>query len=238
MSGCPVEHARAATVELPRNMRALPVDERGYVIPWFVKYIGGKPDFRIADNTKWDKAVANKLCWICGNPFTSRRYAFVIGPMCVVNRVSSEPPSHEDCAIYACKVCPFLANANRERREDDTTAGCVSSGEMIKRNPGAIAVYVTREYKLFKAKVTDTTPLFEVGAPLVVSWWANAKAATVNEVLRSMATGYPLLREMADSEDEKFIKYAPFDREHHGAAVRNLNDGYRKAVAIAASPPF
>jgi hypothetical protein len=231
MSGCPVNHARAA-VEVPRNMRGLPVDERGYVIPWFVKYVGGKPDFRIADTGKWEKAVQFKLCWVCGNPFTNRRYAFAIGPMCTVNKVSSEPPSHEECAIYAAKVCPFLANANRERREDELTDGCVASGEMIKRNPGVTAIYITRDYKTFKAKHTDNTPLFELGAPLAVHWYRNAEIAANVDILRSMATGYPLLRSMADNDDAKFIKYAPFDKENHGNAVRALNKGYREAVAI------
>jgi hypothetical protein len=37
---------RPELTELPLRMRGLPLDERGYPVPWFVAWIDGKPEFR------------------------------------------------------------------------------------------------------------------------------------------------------------------------------------------------
>src|SRR5215831_18617572 len=100
---------------LPRRMKALPVD-RGYPVPWFVEWIDGVPDFRIMDGRKLVRAVRERLCWVCGQPLGSF-LAFTVGPMCAVNRISSEPPSHRDCAVFSAKACPFLTRPTMRRRE-------------------------------------------------------------------------------------------------------------------------
>src|SRR5437764_29347 len=92
---------------LPSRLKLLPVDERGFPVPWFVAWIDGKPDFRVVDQRKMAIAVSEKRCWVCGD-FLGRYMAFVIGPMCAVNRVSSEPPSHRECAEFSVRACPFL----------------------------------------------------------------------------------------------------------------------------------
>ena len=38
---------------MPSRIAALPVDERGYPVPWFVAWIDGKPEFRCADPAKF-----------------------------------------------------------------------------------------------------------------------------------------------------------------------------------------
>ena len=41
--------------------------------------------------------------------------AFVIGPMCAVNRViAPEPPSHRDCGTFSARVLPVPVAAARE----------------------------------------------------------------------------------------------------------------------------
>ena len=32
---------------LPRRFLGLPIDDRGYPVPWFVHWVDGKPDFRL-----------------------------------------------------------------------------------------------------------------------------------------------------------------------------------------------
>src|SRR5262245_60746512 len=105
---------------LPDRMRSLPIDERGYPVPWFVAYVDGKPEFRAMDRDKWREAVRMHLCWVCGQKLGSY-VVFVLGPMCGITRTTSEPPCHIDCARWSAKNCPFLARPKMVRREDAFT---------------------------------------------------------------------------------------------------------------------
>src|SRR5258706_13105104 len=81
-------------VIMPERIKNLPHDpERGYPIPFFVAYVNGKPDFRIADDEKRVRSVKERLCWICGEKL-GRYLAFTIVPMCAITRPSAEPPMH------------------------------------------------------------------------------------------------------------------------------------------------
>jgi len=86
--------------EIPPRMRLLPIESRGYPVPWFVEWVDGKPDFRVMDRRKWGLAVRFGNCWLCGDPVGVRR-TFVIGPMCGITRTTSEPANHHECASFA-----------------------------------------------------------------------------------------------------------------------------------------
>ncbi len=77
---------------LPRQIRKLPKDARGYPVPWFVAWFDGKPDFRVVARGKIDTAHLERRCWTCGEPL-QKDMTFVIGPMCSINRVSTGPPA-------------------------------------------------------------------------------------------------------------------------------------------------
>src|SRR5438128_452198 len=94
-------------IEMPIRMRSLP-RWQSRPVPWFVAWFEGVPDFRIIQSGRIAQAVREKLCWVCGEPLGKYK-TFVIGPMCAVNRVVSEPPSHHDRAAYSASMCPFLA---------------------------------------------------------------------------------------------------------------------------------
>lgn len=66
---------------LPDRIKALPIDARGYPIPWFVASVDGK---------------------------LGRHLSFVIGPMSAINRNTSEPGCHRDCAQFAVRACPLF----------------------------------------------------------------------------------------------------------------------------------
>jgi hypothetical protein len=89
---------------LPSGVARLP-RRRGYPVPWFVGWIGGEPEFRMADSEKLALAVRRSLCWVCGDPIVGLR-AYLVGPMCAVNRTSAEPPSHVRCADWSARACP------------------------------------------------------------------------------------------------------------------------------------
>lgn len=183
---------------IPARLNRLPRTPAGLPIPWFVAWKDGRYDFRVVDARKLEPAVKHRLCWLCGQQM-GRMMCFVVGPMCVVNRASSEPPMHRDCAEYALRACPFLTQPRRVRREG---GGLMPhepgmAGTAILRNPGVSALYVTRSYTV--AKVPGGV-LFDMGPPEEVAWWSEGRAATRAEVERSIATGLPILEAEADRD--------------------------------------
>ena len=187
---------------LPIKMRSLPTDpQRGVPVPWFVLWQDGKPEFRIMDHQKFARAIREKLCWCCGQKL-GVHMAFVIGPMCAINRTSSEPPCHLECARWSAINCPFLARPHMVRREGGLPEDVSKGGAMLERNPGATGVWVTREYELFKAPngASATGYLLTMGEPTNVEWYAEGRAATREEVTTSIDTGLPFLEQMCDTE--------------------------------------
>jgi hypothetical protein len=177
-------------------MRHLPLDERGYPIPEFVDTVDDKRDFRFMSQVHWQHCVQQRRCWVCGGQLGAR-LCFVVGPMCLVNRTSSEPPSHRECGQWSARFCPFLSRPHMVRREDDlsrSVAGNVA-GCPILRNPGAIACVIARSYQIFRDD--KGAPLIMIGIPEEVTWWAEGRPATRAEVDESIRTGLPKLEEIA-----------------------------------------
>lgn len=191
---------------LPPRIARRPVDHRGFPVPWFVQWFlddqpanpgEGKPDFRVADMRKLGRAIRENRCWVCGDALGKHK-AFVIGPMCAINRVISEPPSHRDCAIFSATACPFLTKPRMRRNEKDIPEETVEpAGTGLKRNPGVACVWVTTNFRPFKA---TGGVLFSLGEPLEVLWFAEGKPATREQVLASIESGYPALLNMAIAE--------------------------------------
>ena len=192
---------------MPPCIANLPKDDRGYPVPWFVAWIDGVPDFRVIGPGKLNAAFNKNLCWICGQP-RGTRHAFVIGPMCSVNRVSSEPPSHLECAIFAAKACPFLTRPKQKRNLKDMPEEAKDpAGIYISRNPGVTLVYVTRSFKPFNA---GNGVLFQLGEPEDTLWYAEGGPATRAQVDASIASGLPLL--MAEAEKEGVAAVAELNK--------------------------
>lgn len=180
----------------PARIERLPLDERGYPVPWFVSWDNGKPDFRIVRPSGVALAHNRKTCWLCGEPL-GRYGAFVIGPMCGVNRTSSEPPSHLDCADYAARACPFLTRPLAVRNERGLEHTKEPGGVMIKRNPGVAMVWVTREWRVYRV---ENGVLFKIGDPSEVRFYREGRAAKREEIDQSVSGGLPFLMEPAQAE--------------------------------------
>jgi hypothetical protein len=189
-------------------MRTLAIDDRGYPVPWFVPWIDGKPEFRAADSAKWRKAIQNKMCWICGQPL-GKAFTFIIGPMCGVTRTQSEPPSHDECAVWSARNCPFLSNKNRKRREDEkiNKENCIATapGIAIVRNAGAWCLWTTRSYELLDDGKGQT--LLRMGQPERTAWYANGRIANRAEIMESVKTGLPNLTALAEQEGPEAVAH-------------------------------
>jgi hypothetical protein len=182
---------------MPNRIRSLQVGRRGFPVPWFAAWFDGEPDFRCVAAGKLDQAIHQSLCWVCGQPL-GRYRTFITGPLCAVNRVSAEPPSHRECGEYSARSCPFLTKPRMRRSErqlPDKTPHPV--GDMIDHNPGVVLMWTTRSFRLVRV---NSGVLFRVGPPDTVQWYAEGRAATRDEVLASLKRGVDLLR--ADAEKD------------------------------------
>jgi hypothetical protein len=202
---------RRTVPPLPEYMRDLPTDPRGFVVPWFTPWDAteGRWRFDAADTPKINRAVRGKLCWICGKGLW-RNLAFVIGPMCAINRVTSEPPSHCECADYAVRVCPFLTRP-RMRRSPAAEDAVKPGGIMLERNPGVSLLWVTRRFDIMPRE-----RLFRVGEPVRVEAWAEGRMATAAETIESIRTGLPALMALDKDDPEAMVEIR-----------RRLNDAWR-----------
>lgn len=189
---------RPELTPLPARISRLPVDPRGYPVPWFVAEVDGVPDFRVMDPNKFVKAVKEKRCWVCGDILGSR-LAFVVGPMCVVNGTSSEPPCHYECALWSAKNCPFLTRTHMVRREAGLPEEAHAGTASIMRNPGCTAILITRNYQIVQAgKAAGIGYLVRMQTPERVEWYVEGRPATREEVDASIDSGMPALAKMCD----------------------------------------
>jgi hypothetical protein len=190
-------NAAIRDIPLPPRMMRRPVNERGFPVPWFVSFIGGKWDFVNLDPRKIIEAYNRKICWLCGEPLGQYK-SQVIGPMCSINRVSSEPSQHYDCAEFAVRACPFLARPNAKRNTAAALAGDEHvPGIMIQHNPGACLIWTTKTVKPIRDP--NGGVLFALGEPTSVSWWCEGRKATRAEIDASIAKGLPFLRRAAEA---------------------------------------
>lgn len=211
----------------PERIKALPLDERGFPVPWFVTWFkdgkpafsrtpGAVPDFRIVERGLVVQAIRQRLCWVCGQRL-GKHLAFVIGPMCAVNRTSAEPPCHLDCAEFSARACPFLVKPRMRRNYVDRPEFRDPPGLMIERNPGVALVWITRSYKTWRPDGGGI--LIEVGEPERVSFYAQGREATRAEIVASIESGLPILRAEAQKEGKRAL--AALDR-HVEVAYRLL----------------
>jgi hypothetical protein len=186
--------------DAPPSIRALPRDDRGFPVPYFVEYIDGKPDFRVLNPHRMARCIRHSLCWICGKPL-GRMKAFTIGPMCSVNRISAEPPAHPICAAFAAKACPFLSHplAKRPGTEDlkERFGEPTAPGVMLSHNPGVTLVWQCLRYGINRQ---HDGILFDIGPPARCAWFREGREATRQEVLDSFDLGLPTLRRLAEEE--------------------------------------
>src|SRR5262245_29739468 len=191
---------------LPKRMLHLPLDPRGYPIPWFVGELrDGTRDFRIADQRKRALGHKNRLCWLCGGKLGSFM-AFVIGPMCVVNRNTSEPGSHLECARFAAIACPHLSRPEAKNR----TAGLPEDRRALEGslagNPGACAVYVCTQSKAYRVP-EGRDWLISLGEPTSIEWYCRGRQATREEIDAVLEARLPLLREIAMEQGPKALDH-------------------------------
>lgn len=191
---------REGLLPLPRRIATLPLDDRGYPVPYFAKYNDdGQPDFRIADPVKLHSCIKLQLCWICGQKLGAHK-AFIVGPTSVINRITNEPPCHRDCAEFAVQSCPFLRLPTAKRREANLPALKVKpTGVWIERNPGVPVIWITKHYWIVPH---DHGLLFQIDKPGEVLWFHQGQPAARQTALSAFQDAVELMRELALEDGE------------------------------------
>jgi len=211
MNETPRPALRDGLPPLPERLRALPVDRRGYPIPWFVYTADdGTRDFRIADAAKRVRAVKEKLCWICGGKL-GRFLVFAIGPMCAVNRNTSEPPAHRECAEFAAMACPFLTLPAAQYRRAGLPEDYSVHPHSLPGNPGGVVLWVTYSFKPYRVPGQPKNWLIEIGPAVEVVWFTHGRLATRDEARALVDARLHLLREVAEHDGPKSV--AALDRQ-------------------------
>lgn len=199
--------ARRDLPAMTPRIKKLPVNDRGYPVPWFASWFvgndpvsgpevaGAKPDFRIVGADKRVRAIRESRCWVCGEKLGVHK-AFVIGPMCAINKTTAEPPCHQDCAEWSAIACPFLSRPEMRRREESLPVEKKIDGNHLDRNPGCMLVWTTPHFSPFRVD-DEGGWLIRLGKPEQIRAFAEGRLATLAEVMESIRTGYPHLEEAA-----------------------------------------
>jgi len=217
-------------IPIPERMLSLPFSEKwGLPVPFFVdkeyRTPEGEYEFRMAGKDAWVTCVNKDLCWCCGGKLGTYR-TFGIGPMCALNRLAGDPPGHRECMEYAVKVCPFMINPDYARRQKDRPPQEMQAavpGNMIARNPGVALLWTctTKNYHL--EKVANGWLFRLSGEPHHLGWYAQGRAASREEVLASIESGYPILLKLAQEQEAE---------EPHLRCVKHLEQQREKALLL------
>lgn len=143
---------KAKDVPIPHYMADLPRDHRGWPITFTsVKLPDGRYDFTTSDLEKWLYVVVERRCALCGKKHDPLAPLWWVGgPLTLMNRYFFDPPMHEECARYALKVCPYLANpryfaAKAHLVPDHLRIDVVSAN---KKKPAVFALMASNGYDL------------------------------------------------------------------------------------------
>jgi len=164
---------------IPPRLAGRPRDRRGYPVPYIVMLdANGKPDFRVSDTLKVMRVVELRLCGLCGQPM-GRYMGFIGGPQSFQSHCNTDPPSHVECAEYALKVCPFLANPSMHYAEKiPMLAGAktIVIPEMPVERPERFFLATAKSVEW--VRLPSGNPVLQAGEWLTTRWFKDGQEIT------------------------------------------------------------
>ncbi|MGA0601436.1 hypothetical protein ACO2Q3_12100 [Caulobacter sp. KR2-114] len=185
--------------DMPARVARLPVDHRGFPVPWFVAWRDGAPQFPVIDAGKLALAWTAERCWVCGEALGAWR-GWIVGPLSALEGATPEPPSHCDCAGFAVTACPHLASADARFAENaDAAPGHVAQANVSRLRTDATGIWVTRGRGATAMRAGGGV-LFRLEPPQRLEWWARRRPATGQDVRAALDAALPVLRRTAEAE--------------------------------------
>jgi len=193
-------------IEIPKLMRTLERDTRGYPVPWIVlRDKRGAPQFTINDTRRVRECIRKRLCAICGKRLETSVW-FVGGSRCFLHEHGAflDPPLHFECGEYALRVCPFLAapryskriGAGKLRTEDVPDGLRLAQVDyMLPLRPERFGFGCASNYRLIDGAVQQHS-LFGVLDWEYVEWWRQGErveapdSATMQELVNVVASEF------------------------------------------------
>lgn len=161
-----------AAVPIPRRLSRRPRDSRGYPLGCLVLIKpDGTPDFRATDVSKWVAVVKGRCCSLCGESLGAN-IAFIGGPLSHENRVFTDPGMHLECALYAMKVCPYLAMPNSRHARKVAPVEGISykvTEHVTVAKPERFFIAVTKAYHPYQLE--DGSLVVRAGPWLSTEWF-------------------------------------------------------------------
>jgi hypothetical protein len=190
-------------VKIPKLMRHLPKDPRGYPIPMTVfRDKDNKPHFAINDSSIRAGLIIKDCCPICGNPLHPKKW-FVGGPVSAFdpNGAYIDPAMHYQCMAYALQVCPYLAAPNYTKRIDNKTlkAGAIPDSLIFINNtmlPDRPEIFVAVECSSYDMTIKPLEIYLRPKRPYSsIEYWRYGKK------LRPPPGGFNVYRSVTDRSE-------------------------------------
>lgn len=124
--------------EIPDFLSHLPVDSRGYPVPYFIIVKDGVPNFKFVDNDKRKDAFDRKICGICGKKLDKKEFWFVGGPLMLKNRVATDIHMHGKCAKASLSLCPYLHHQKADRVSTGDEPGVIKTPHIVPDKPSIV----------------------------------------------------------------------------------------------------
>ncbi len=133
-------------IEIPSKLRQRP-KFKGLPIP-YTTFISpeGVPDFKVIDEYSRLLCIERRKCALCGQELKKNKPIVFIGgdKSCDAGNFL-DPAMHEECALYAIKVCPYLVGTHSHRTDHDQSRARVIDMVVVGR-PKRMGLYYTRGY--------------------------------------------------------------------------------------------
>lgn len=201
-------------VKIPERMSSLPLDERGYPIPFIVfRDDNNKPHFTINDEYKRLSIIKQDRCPICGEKLLRGRW-FVGGPLSAFHPegLYLDSGMHHECMNYAMQVCPYLAAPKYLKRISDKTVKTEDISQsrlfidptVIDARPDVFVAIMTTGQKLIgkgslSLKIRPKKPCVDI------QYWKYGKQID-KKTAKELIKNYVNKTEFKYEEIEKYIK--------------------------------
>lgn len=136
-------------IEMPSKLRQRP-KFHGFPIP-FTTFVGvdGVPDFKVVNEDNRMLCIQHRRCGLCGQDLSrTKECVFIGGEGSCTSGYFIDPAMHEECAIYATKVCPFLTGKRLNYSEDISPNTSIMYEVVANERPRRMGLYYCRGYSM------------------------------------------------------------------------------------------